>query len=132
MIKVEQAEIDISETTVRALLAAIEKAKETVEFSEGMSPMPDGDMSMYQYEVEKRKRGCVLVSTPYSGIKYRVEVEVIPHSQEGLGYKLEELQEPKPSSCSGIILEKKKESEKNNTELWHDKSLSRDMKDKKQ
>ena len=107
MIKVERAEVSISETTVKALLEAIEKAKETIEFSEGMSPMPDRDMSSYQYEVEKRKRGYILVSTPYSGIKYRVAVEVIPHSQESLGYKLEELQEPKSSGWSGIIVEKK-------------------------
>jgi hypothetical protein len=97
VINVEKAEVELSETTVRALLKAIIQAKETIDFVN--EPMPQGDMSVYQYKVASRERGNITVSSKYSGITYKVRVETRPHSQEGLGYELDEIPEPETTSC---------------------------------
>ena len=98
MINVEKAEVELSETPVRALLKAIEQAKDTIDFVD--EPMPQGDMSVYQYKVASRERGNITVSSRYSGITYKVRVETRPHSQEGLGYELDDIPEPEATSCN--------------------------------
>lgn len=103
MIKVEKAEVELSETTVRSLLAAIDKAKKTIDFTN--APMPEGAISVYQWKVEQQKRGSVSISSEYSDISYRVRLETRPHSQESLGYQLDEIPEPeKFSSPKGFTL----------------------------
>ena len=97
MINVEKAEVELSEQTVRALVRAIDKSKETIDFID--EPMPKGDMSVYQSKVANRERGNITVSSKYSGITYKVRVETRPHSQESLGYELDELPEPEKCSC---------------------------------
>jgi hypothetical protein len=104
MIKVKEAEVCLSETTVRELLRAIEEAKKTIVFSGEMKPMPDGDMSTYQYELEQRKRGNIIVSSPHGDIKFRVEVETLPNTQESLGYKLEKPKELEESNWSDVSI----------------------------
>lgn len=112
MIKVEKAEVQLSETTVRALLRAIEKAKATIDFID--EPMPPGEMSVYQYKVASRERGNITVSSKYSDITYKIQVETRPHSQEGLGYELEEIPEPETTSCTkGFTLLGSSEKENN-------------------
>ena len=94
MIKIKQAEICVSEQTVRELLKAIDEAKATIVFSDVNKPMPDGDMSRCQYESEQRKRGNILVSSSNNSLKFRIKVETLPQTQESSGYKLEKAPEP--------------------------------------
>lgn len=97
MIKIEKAEVEISESTVKSLLEAIKKAKETIDFIN--EPMPEGDMSIYQGKKAERERGIVTVSAPYENASYKIRLETRPHSQESARYKLDELPEPEVSSC---------------------------------
>lgn len=105
MIKVEKAEVELSEATVRSLLSAIEKAKKTIDFV--TDPMPPIDMSIYQYKEEQRKRGRITVSSPYSDISFKIRVETRPYAQEEtLGYELDELEKPEifPKRQGRIVL----------------------------
>jgi len=85
MIKITSGTIYLTETTVRELIKAIEEAKKITKFTD--KPLPDGDMSREDLIREKRKRGHILVKSPYTNIEYEIDLEQRPYS-ESLGYKL--------------------------------------------
>ena len=87
MIKVDKATVQVSEQTVKEFMKAIEKAKETIEFTD--EPIPDGDMSTEMYNRYKAARGEVIVSSPYAPVKFQIAIEKNPHTQESCGYALE-------------------------------------------
>ncbi|MFW9871805.1 MAG: hypothetical protein ACFFG0_01800 [Candidatus Thorarchaeota archaeon] len=86
MIIVKNAEIQLTEQTVRELISAIEKVKEEVEFT--TDPMSGSDMSEEQFIEEQKKRGIIRVKSSYSKIEFRISLETKPRTQESLGYKL--------------------------------------------
>lgn len=87
MIRVgKDAEIHVSEQTLRELLAAVDKAKEVIQFTD--EPMPDGDMDIETFNRCKASRGQIRVYSPY-GETFIVSVEKQPHSQESMGYRLD-------------------------------------------
>ena len=84
---VQKGTINITEQTVKELMKAIEKAKETMTFTD--EPMPEGDMSPSDHNRLMAERGQVLVGSEFSTIDFRIDLEVTPNSQESLGYSLE-------------------------------------------
>lgn len=86
MIKIEKATISITEQTVRELLSAIEETKKTIKFTD--DPIPDGDMSVSDLNLHKKRRGTILVQSMFSDIKFEIALEKRPQSQESLGYHL--------------------------------------------
>ena len=84
----EIATVHISETDLREILKAMDRAKEVV----GMfttEPMPDYDMDQGLYEAEKQQRGEVEVSSVISKTfpKFVIQLEREPHTQESVGYR---------------------------------------------
>ncbi len=86
MIKVTGATVNLTEQTVRELLSAIEKAKGITTFTD--KPMPEGDMMTAEHLKHMRERGTILVESSHTGIKFSIDIEKRPHSQESLGYML--------------------------------------------
>lgn len=87
MIKIRNAEVQLTEQTVKELMWAIEKAKKKAEFA--IDPIPNGNIIPKGYVIqEQKKRGIITVRSEYSGIEYIIQLEVKPKSQESLGYKL--------------------------------------------
>lgn len=87
MIKVKNAEVQLTEQTVKELMWAIENAKKEVEFI--TEPIPNGNDMPKDYVIqEQKKRGIIRVRSEYSGIEYIIRLEVELHTQESLGYKL--------------------------------------------
>jgi hypothetical protein len=90
MITVEKAKIVLTETTVREILAAIEKAKaEEAPFED--TPIPDGDMTVTDYKRHQLRRGVIHVVSHVGSaynLSYEVHLETRPHSQESRGYHL--------------------------------------------
>lgn len=87
MIQVRDAEVQLTEQTVKELMGAIEKTKDEVEFT--TNPISDGDMSMEHFYQEQKKRGIIRVRSEYSNIEYKIILEAGPNeTQESLGYKL--------------------------------------------
>ena len=85
MILIKKAEVGISEQTLRELLMAVEKAKEKLApFCD--EPMPNGDMTVEKSNSERAKRGSILISSPFCGISYRVELNR-QHEQESGKYE---------------------------------------------
>lgn len=92
-IKTRKAVVLLSEVTVRALVAAIEEAKENTEFTD--DPYPYCDMDTESAIEAHRKRGLILVdrppylAPPHSGVSFEIELnEVNGKTQESLGYQL--------------------------------------------
>jgi len=84
----EKTSVYISETDLREILKAVDKAKKTI----GMfttEPMPDYDMDRDSYEVEKQDRGEIDVSSVVSDgyPKFVVQLEREPNTQESVGYR---------------------------------------------
>jgi len=90
MIKVRNAEICMTEQTVKELMQAIEKAKKEVEFTRTKEPMDVlGDMSEEQFIEERKKRGEIRVKSRFSNIEYIISIEGGSNeSQKSLDYKL--------------------------------------------
>lgn len=87
MIKANDAKVYITEKTAKELMQAIEQAKEEVEFT--TDPMSDCDMSEEDFMQEKKKRGEIIVRSPFSKIEFVISIEGGPNeNQESLGYKL--------------------------------------------
>lgn len=87
MIKVKNAEVQLTEQTVKELMWAIEKAKKKAEFA--TDPIPNGNDIPKGYVIqEQKKRGIIRVRSEYSGIEYIIQLEVELHAQESLEYKL--------------------------------------------
>jgi hypothetical protein len=87
MITVRNAEVKLTEQTVKELMRAIEQAKEEVEFTR--DPIPDSDMSREQYIEEQKKRGFIRVKSSYSNIEFFISIQGgANENQESLGYKL--------------------------------------------
>jgi len=83
MIKVEEAEVVITEQTLLEISRAIEQAKEKfISFSS--EEFPECDMSIENYNKEWAKRGRILVSSPHCPISYRI---ILGTQQESAGYK---------------------------------------------
>lgn len=85
-VKVEKATIKISETTLRELLLEIDREKERGGFID--DPPLSCDMSIEDAIEEDRKRGKLLIESKYSPIKFLIDVEIKPNTQESLGYHL--------------------------------------------
>ena len=86
MLTIKKGTLKITEKTVRELMAAIEKAKAETEFTD--EPMPEADMDMDTFYRLKRERGEILVTSKYAPLDFLISLEVQPHSQESVGYKL--------------------------------------------
>lgn len=88
MIKTRDAEVYLTEQTVKELMWAIEKAKKEVEFTD--KPMSNSDMSVKQFTEEQKKRGTIRVKSEYSKIEYVISIEgkTRYERQESLGYEL--------------------------------------------
>jgi len=88
MIKTRDAEVYLTEQTVKELMRAIEKAKNEVEFTD--EPFPKGDMSESQYVEERKKRGTILVKSNFSDIDFVISLDTCKDrpTQESLGYRL--------------------------------------------
>lgn len=92
MILIKNAEITITEQTVKELVKAIKKAKEETEFITeptsskkytcDMPPTPE------QLNLQQRKRGTIKVKSEFSKLEFVIHLEVKSHTQESLGYKL--------------------------------------------
>jgi len=89
MIKVRNAEVILTEQTVKELIQAIEKAKKEVEFTRTNEPMDGYDMSTEQFIEERKKRGEIRVRSTFSNIEYVILINGGSNeNQESLGYKL--------------------------------------------
>jgi len=90
MIRIKNAELILTEQTVRELVKAIEKAKkETTFITEPTSEKKFAcDMTPEQFNLQQRRKGTIRVKSEYSKIEYVIHLEVEPHTQESLGYKL--------------------------------------------
>lgn len=88
MIKTRDAEVYLTEQTVKELMSAIKKAKEEVEFTN--EPFPNSDMSESQYIEERKKRGTIMVTSSFSDIDFVINIDKCKdrETQESLGYKL--------------------------------------------
>lgn len=87
MIRINDAEVQLTEQTVKELISAIKKAKDEIEFT--TDPIPNGDMSINTFHQEQKKRGIIKVKSEFSSIKYKIILETGPNeNQESLGYKL--------------------------------------------
>ncbi len=87
MITVRNAEVNLTEQTVKELMNAIEKAKDEVEFT--TDPISNCDMSTNQFHQEQKKRGIIRVRSEFSNIEYKINLQAGPdENQESLGYKL--------------------------------------------
>ena len=87
MLRIDKGTLRISEQTIIELTKAIEKAKEETSFTD--EPMPDGDMDKQTYISLKRKRGEILVSSPYANLDFIITLNVLNQDTESLGYRLE-------------------------------------------
>ena len=93
-IEINNATVCITEQTVYELMGVIEKAK--IPFQSlvmkdctfDKSPMPEDEMTPAQFAREQRMRGTITIESAYSNIKFQIELEARPHTQESLGYKL--------------------------------------------
>ena len=86
-LEIRKGELTLTEQNVRELLAAIEKAKKETEFT--TEPMPQYDMSTKDYISEVRKRGKILVSSPYANLDFWIELDMPDSSErESIGYRL--------------------------------------------
>lgn len=92
MIEITAGTVRMSEQTLREILAAVEKAREDIDFTD--EPMPKGDMSQDAFIHEKMRRGHLRIESPYSGITFVVEAGPRSHEQESVGYILREPEEP--------------------------------------
>lgn len=91
MITVEKAKIVLTETTVREILAAIEKAKAEEAPFEDFPRMPGADSTPADYKRYQLRRGIIHVipgCSSTSGFHFEVELETRPHTQESQGYRL--------------------------------------------
>lgn len=87
MITVKSGEVNLTEQTLKELMTAVNKAKDEVEFI--TNPIASGDMSINHFHQEQKKRGIIRVRSKYSGIEYKINLEVGAYeNQESLGYKL--------------------------------------------
>jgi hypothetical protein len=90
MIRIKNAEVILTEQTVRSLVKAIEKAKKETEFI--IEPTSEKkfecDMTPEQFDLKQKRKGTIRVKSEYSKIEYIIHLEVKPHTQESLGYKL--------------------------------------------
>jgi len=92
MITVKDATVKVTEQTLRELLKAVEKAKETIEFT--TEPMPDGDMEVSTFRSEQAKRGKIMVTSQFAPISFLIDLEVTPRTQESVAYKWQSGQLP--------------------------------------
>jgi hypothetical protein len=88
MIKIKNAEVYITEQTVKELTKAIEKARNEVEFTtDAMSEKRY--ITKVDYIGEKKKRGEIRVRSEYCNIEFVIQIEEGPNkNQESLGYQL--------------------------------------------
>ena len=86
MIKVRDAEVQLTEQTVKEIMNAIMKVKDEVIFTTDL--MSSDVMAVDTFHQEQKKRGIIRVKSAYSNIEYVITLEVTPRSQESLGYKL--------------------------------------------
>lgn len=86
MIEIKAGTVNLTEQTIRELLWAIEEAKKVTKFTD--EPLPDGDMGTDTLVKLKRERGTILVKSFYSNIEFSISLEIEPHTQESMGYKL--------------------------------------------
>jgi len=88
MIKTRDAEVYMTEQTVKELMSAIKKAKEEVKFID--EPFPKGDISESQYVEERKKRGTIIVKSNFSNIDFVIHLDTCKdrQTQESLGYRL--------------------------------------------
>jgi len=85
MITVRDAEVSLTEQTIREILRAIELVKAGTEFTN--EAMPD-KLAEGEGIIEEKKRGIIRIKSPYSKISFKVRIETKPQTQESLGYKL--------------------------------------------
>jgi len=90
IIKINNAEVTLTEQTVKELVKAIEKARKETKFvTEPTSPKKYAcDMTPEQFVLKQRTRGIIKVKSQFSKIEFNIYLEVDPHTQESLGYKL--------------------------------------------
>lgn len=90
MIKVIKSRVYLTETTLKELLKAVEKAKDEAEEKGGFidSPLPEGDISNNAMIKAQRERGHVLVESPFSSESFMISIEAKNNTQESLGYRL--------------------------------------------
>ncbi len=103
-INVNNAVVEITETTLKQLLKAVEEAKQEIKFEDspqmsvvssiGVSVFDDEDIeketkcvSDGQWLKERSQRGIIRVSSYYSGIDFDIELETSPCTQESIGYE---------------------------------------------
>ncbi len=86
MIQIEKGVVNITEQTIKELVAAIEKARIETNFSN--EPMPNGEMDQETFKAVMRMRGTIFVESEYSGISFKIHLETKPNTQESLGYRL--------------------------------------------
>ena len=91
MIKVQQGTVILSEQTLRELLKAVERRKETFITDAPMPDYSDVDVDLSTIEEEDYDRGNIYVVSKHSRTSFKIKIEN-PSSpderSEGLGYKL--------------------------------------------
>ena len=89
MIKVKEGTVIISEQTLRELLTAVEKRKETP-IDETPMPEHEGDIDQSTIDEENFDRGRILVKSEYNGVKFQINIEKPSQDErsESSGYKL--------------------------------------------
>ena len=88
MIKVEKATVVLTEQTLNELVAAVAKAKAERDRPYVTESMPEGDMSLMGWRAAKEDRGTIFVESHFSKIAFEIQLEITPHTQESVGYKL--------------------------------------------
>jgi len=90
MIRIKNAEVTLTEQTVKELVNAIEKAKNETKFisKSEYSRKAMYDMTPEQYNLLQKSRGQIRVKSEFSRVEFVINIEVNPNTQESLGYKL--------------------------------------------
>jgi hypothetical protein len=86
-ISVDNAVVELSETTVRSLMRAIDKAIENYVYDPEIKK-PEGDCSVETWNRYEKNNGVIYVESPYSKIRFKIQMETKPNSQESIGYSL--------------------------------------------
>ncbi len=90
-IKVGVALVTLTETTLKQILAAVEQAREEIEFTD--DPMPDGDMDTKTYVRERARRGAIRVGSNYGTVAFEILLNKTQMSCESLDYRFRPLED---------------------------------------
>lgn len=93
MIKVEKAEIKLTEDDLRKIYNEMKKAIEKLDGHIDDSPISNEDMSVEQYREEEYKRGKIRIENLYNGISFKILLNRCGYKKEeteSSEYKLKE------------------------------------------